>query len=72
MKKGGDFESAIQAMQKAVQLKPDWSAAHYELGLIHLETSDREMALAEYYALLSLNAKLAEHLYQKIGEQQRP
>ena len=49
-------------MQDAVKLKPDFAAAHYELGLLYVETGERDMAQEEYTILITLDQKLADKL----------
>lgn len=68
LKKSGDAYSAIQTMQQAVKLKPDWAAAHYELGLLYLETGATETAAEEQMKLVELNPRLAKQLLLKIQE----
>lgn len=51
-----------------MKLKLDWAAAHYELGLLYLETGAVEMATGEQAMLVELNSKLAEKLLLKIQE----
>ena len=53
-------------MQDAVKLKPDWAAAHYELGLLYIETGEPDMAREEYTTLTTLDQELADKLSVKL------
>jgi Tfp pilus assembly protein PilF len=55
-------------MQDAVKLKPDWAAAHYELGLLYVETGEPDMARDEYTILTTLDQKLADKLSVRLYE----
>jgi len=62
LERTGDLDSAIEAMRNAVTLKPGWAAAHYQLGLLYVETGEPEMAREEYTLLTTLDQKLADKL----------
>lgn len=46
--RAGQLVSAQVAFQRAIQLNPDYAAAHYNLGLVYEDLQDFENAHAEY------------------------
>ncbi len=56
------YEAAEKELQEAVRLAPPYAEAHLILGLIHVNSGDREAALAQHRILVDLDEKLAEEL----------
>lgn len=44
----GEFDSALQAYQQAIALRPDFTAAHYYLGSLYEDLQKEEEAIAQY------------------------
>lgn len=44
----GEFDSAMQAYQQAIALRPDFTAAHYYLGSLYEDLQKEEEAIAQY------------------------
>ena len=55
-----------------MRLKPNYAAAHYELGLVYLATDNTDAVFEEYLQLLDLNKKLANKLYEAMPPSTRP
>ena len=47
-------QQQTEYFKKAVELAPDFSAAHYNLALIYLKQEQRELALDQLDALIAL------------------
>jgi len=62
----GRYLDAFDAYKKAIQIQPDFVLAHFFLGLIYLETGDRNRALAEYNILKDLDQNYANDLLKMI------
>jgi Tfp pilus assembly protein PilF len=55
-------------LKKAVSLKPDYAAAHYNLGLSYPKNNDKESASKEYDILKALDNQKAEELLKLIND----
>jgi Flp pilus assembly protein TadD len=64
-KLGGD-KKAMEAFKQAVEIKPDYAEAHNNLGIAYLAKGDRSSALEEYKILKTLDAELANKLFNLI------
>jgi tetratricopeptide (TPR) repeat protein len=62
----GRHQEAIEAYKQAIRLKPDYVEAHYGLGVIYLNKSDTSSALEEYKILKTLDAEMANKLFNLI------
>jgi len=62
----GRYSDAVDAYKQAIRIKPDDAAAHYNLGLTYLMLGDKGSALDEYKILKTLDAKLANDLFNLI------
>jgi protein O-mannosyl-transferase len=51
----GELEGAIQHYQAALQVKPDFSEAHYNLAVALAQKGDLDAAIREYQTVLRLN-----------------
>src|SRR5215831_17871805 len=60
------YKKAAEFLAKAIQLKPDFGTAIYNLGVVDLMVNDKAGAYQQYVALKSLNAELAEKLYTRM------
>jgi tetratricopeptide (TPR) repeat protein len=75
---GGDSaeadRKAEELLRKAIQLKPDWAEAHYQLGLLYDDQALADNAIPEYQAAVRLRPDLATahyklaQLYRKRGQ----
>ncbi len=69
-------EQAERLLRNAVNLKPQWPEAHYELGLLYDDESRTDEAIREYRSAVQLEPGLAKahyhlaRLYQKQGRTQ--
>ena len=68
LRKTRDLDAATQALRNAVELRPDWAVAHYELALLYIQIGELEMAREEYTILTTLDQKLADELLTRIYE----
>ena len=62
----GRYQEAIEAFKQAISRSPDDANAHFGLGLSYLSTGNRSSALEEYKILKSLDADMAEKLFDRI------
>jgi len=59
-------EDAIQACQQAIELKPDYAEAYFELGIIYVALKDLKLAREQYNILKTLDENLAKKLFDVI------
>ena len=52
----GRFDSALQAYQQSLALRPDFMEAHYHLGLIYEHLQQGDAAIAQYQRVVSQDA----------------
>ncbi|MEW5877548.1 MAG: tetratricopeptide repeat protein [Acidobacteriota bacterium] len=62
----GRFSEAVEAFKQAIRIKPDYAEAHFALGVSYLLLEDKGAALDEYKILKTLNAELANKLFNMI------
>ncbi len=62
----GRYPDAFDAYEKAIQIQPDFTFAHFYLGLIYLEMRDKNRALKEYNILKNLSPDYAKDLLNMI------
>ncbi|KKQ98618.1 MAG: hypothetical protein UT24_C0009G0120 [Candidatus Woesebacteria bacterium GW2011_GWB1_39_12] len=48
----GDYEKAIEIIQKAVEMKPNYKEAHYALALLYIDKGEKEKAKEELLYIL--------------------
>jgi tetratricopeptide (TPR) repeat protein len=60
------YREAIDHLARAVELRPQFATAIFNLGLVRLATNDRGAALEQYGALKRLDENLAGRLFAKI------
>jgi tetratricopeptide (TPR) repeat protein/uncharacterized RDD family membrane protein YckC len=64
----GRYEEAIEAYKQAIRIKPDYANVHYALGIAYLaSTGDKGSALEEYKILKTLDAEMANKLFNLIS-----
>jgi tetratricopeptide (TPR) repeat protein len=56
LKKSRDFDKAIAAFDKTIDLNPNWLSAYFGRGASHEEKGDRELAAADYRKTLEFKA----------------
>ena len=61
-----EYVLASDALIKAVKLQPDYTYAHYSLGMTYLVQGDRNAALDEYKILMDLDKEIANQLFDMI------
>ena len=59
-------KEAIEALQKAIELKPKLASARFNLGVIFVATGKKDQALEQQVALQSLDKDLAKKLKEMI------
>jgi Flp pilus assembly protein TadD len=64
----GRYQDAIESYKQAIRIKPDYAGAHYNLGVAYLKTGDKGSALEEYKILKTLDAELANKLFNLINK----
>jgi tetratricopeptide (TPR) repeat protein len=64
----GHPQEAIEDLNQAIRIKPDYAEAHYALGIAYLVTGDKGLALEEYKILKTLDAEQANKLVTLIGQ----
>jgi Flp pilus assembly protein TadD len=64
----GWYKEACESYRQAIRHRPDYTAAHYNLGAAYLVLNKKREALEQYSALKTLNAGLANHLFEAIYE----
>jgi len=62
----GRYQDAIEAFKQAIRIKPDDADAHSNLGSAYFLTGDKGSALEEYKILKTLDAELANKLFNLI------
>lgn len=65
---GGNYQSAIAALRRAVQVEPNNAKAHFELGRCYHKFGIPNLAEEEYQILSTQNSKLAEQLRQELDK----
>ena len=60
------YADATDAYKQAIRIKPDHVDAHWMLGVTYVALGDKGSALGEYKILQSLDAKLADDLFNRI------
>ena len=66
--KSGMYKEAIEAYKQAIRIDTDFAQAHYNLGIVYVHFYERDSALEQYKTLKSLNAELANKLFDSIYE----
>ena len=61
-------KKAVEAHKHAIRIRPDHPLAHFNLGMAYLIDHDRGAALGQYKILKDLDARMAEHLFNRIYE----
>jgi hypothetical protein len=59
----GQVQEALEPLERAVSLRPDYSPAHNQLGNVYYFLDRKGEALTEYRAAVRLNAQNAEAVY---------
>ena len=62
------FQEAIESYKQAIRINPDYAKAHFVLGATYLIIGDKGSALEEYKILKTLDAELANKLFNLIYE----
>ena len=62
----GRYQDAVEACKQAIRIKPGYAEAHYNLGNAYLLSGDKGSALEEYKILKTLDAELANKLFNLI------
>jgi Flp pilus assembly protein TadD len=64
----GRYQDSIESYKQAIRTKPDDTEAHYNLGVTYLLSGDKGLALEEYKILKTLDAELANKLFNLINK----
>ncbi|BCW92371.1 MAG: hypothetical protein KatS3mg007_0265 [Thermoanaerobaculum sp.] len=62
----GRYFEAVEAFKQAIRIRPDYAEAHLGLGVSYLVLGEKGAALDEYKILKTLNAELANKLFNMI------
>ncbi|HDH06437.1 MAG TPA: tetratricopeptide repeat protein, partial [Nitrospirae bacterium] len=60
----GMYIEAVAAYKDALEIKPDYTEAHYKLGLSYLMLKDKDSLMEEYKILRNLDSQKADNLYE--------
>lgn len=63
----GHYQSAVKAYKQAINLKPDYAEAHYDLGIAYLLLGNKRSAREEYKILKDLGKEKANDLFSLIA-----
>jgi tetratricopeptide (TPR) repeat protein len=58
--RAGNFQSAVQHLQRAIQIEPKFVQAHNNLGASYLQMNEYESAVAEFRTAIDLDNKIQE------------
>ena len=64
----GENQKAIVHLAEAIRIIPSHGKARLALGMTYLGMGKKDLALAEYKILLTINTNLANTLYQKVSK----
>jgi tetratricopeptide (TPR) repeat protein len=64
--RSGDFRSAAEHLQRAIQIAPNFVQAHNNLGASYIQLKEYESAVTEFQAAIALDAKIQE-AYRNLG-----
>jgi tetratricopeptide (TPR) repeat protein len=64
--RSGNFQSAAEHLQKAIQIDPNFVQAHNNLGASYIQLKEYELAVAEFERAIALDAKIQES-YRNLG-----
>ena len=62
----GRYQEAIDAYKQTIKVRPDVADAHRDLGRVYLSIGDKNSALEEYKILKTLDANIANELFDMI------
>jgi tetratricopeptide (TPR) repeat protein len=62
------IDDAITAFREAVRVAPQWSEAHYWLGIGLAQNKQYETAIVEYQRAIALSEKQDERLFISLGQ----
>jgi tetratricopeptide (TPR) repeat protein len=65
-RKTKNYDKALEAYKRALELKPDYANAHEYLGRTYLAMGNKDAAMREYDVLKRLDAKMADELLKAI------
>ena len=58
------YKQAVKHFARAIEISPDYQAAHFNLAVAQFNKKDKQGAFNQYVILKKSNGKLAEKLYQ--------
>ncbi|MCX5635759.1 MAG: tetratricopeptide repeat protein, partial [Planctomycetota bacterium] len=64
----GRYQDAIESFKQAIKIKPDYAEAHNNLGAAYFATGDKGSALEEYKILKTMDAEMANELFNLISQ----
>jgi Flp pilus assembly protein TadD len=64
--RSGNFESAAEHLQKALQIYPNFVQAHNNLGASYMQLNEYERAIPEFQKAIDLDPKISE-AYRNLG-----
>ncbi|MEJ2696905.1 MAG: tetratricopeptide repeat-containing serine protease family protein [Candidatus Sulfobium sp.] len=67
----GMYDKAVKEFEKALQLKPDYDEARFNLAIAYLFAGERDSAMKEYRKLKVTDPERALRLFQLIYEKQK-
>lgn len=59
----GEFQNAIKAFSKAIQIKPDFSEAYHNIGVSYHELGELDLAIEQFQQSVSVNQDYAKGYY---------
>ena len=61
-------DQEIEALNKALKIRPKYASARYNLGMTYIKIGNRKEALRQYEALKIFDEGTAEALMKEIGK----
>lgn len=58
------LQLAVENLEKAIELKPNYAPAHYQMAIVHVRKGDLEQAIEELEVNFSINPKDVGNLFQ--------
>jgi len=61
----GEYESAIENINKSIELKKDWEISYFYRGVAHQALENFDEAMLDYTKALQINSKMTDAYYNR-------